>query len=346
MGSTTASLPANWANTGEGNNSPTGDGSAPNGVVSGIEVTGSNVTNVDYGIDQLPESNNVTTSIGIYNYTQSLASAPLAGSDPEDGPAYTPTTDVKITSLPTNGILSYNGVPLGVGDVITDYDPALLTYKWTTNPSATSDVFTFATIDAAGLADPTPATYTINFPAILPVNLISFTATGEKCNVKLNWRSAQEDNFGYYQVETSRDGRSFGEVLKVNGKGSNSSYEALLENSAKGKLYVRLKLVDKNGTFKYSEVALVSVNCDKGGSIVLYPNPASNVVKLQMNVKAGKYTIDVLSQLGGVVIRRTEQTVDGQVIEVRGLERLAKGVYYVRVSEQHGSIYYEKLIVN
>jgi hypothetical protein len=347
-GSLTHTLPTNYVITGEG---PTSAGDLnTNGLINTLPVARANVNNVNFGINQYPESNDQTALVTIlYGYRIPLiggvnGTQTLKGSDPEDGPNYTETTDVKITQLPTNGKLFYNGVQVALNDIITDYDPLLLAYRWDSNPSATSDNFKFATVDAAGVVDPTPATYTLNFTTILPVHLISFTASSSNCTINLNWKSAEEQNFAYYEVEVSKDGTQFNTLQKIKALGNNSQYEASINNE-KGKTYIRLKMVDKNGSFEYSPTKYITILCNEIGSITMYPNPATSILNLQMNVQAGKYTIALINALGSTVLTHSQATTQGAVIELKNLDKLAKGFYYVRVSQANGDTFYKKIMI-
>ncbi len=151
-------LPSNWVTTGE-NTAGTPDGT-PNSLLTAV-VAASNVTQKNFGIEQLPNSNSVTApSQSNPGGTISVTVPALSGSDPEDGVLGTGMT-LTITSLATNGTLYYNNTPVTLNQVITNYDPT----KLTVDPAngAVTVSFAYATVDAAGRVDPTPATVTIPF---------------------------------------------------------------------------------------------------------------------------------------------------------------------------------------
>ncbi|WP_341526064.1 hypothetical protein WKK05_26350 [Nostoc sp. UHCC 0302] len=142
----TASLPPNWVNT-----SP---------LTTATFSTGINISNQDFGIEQLPNTNNVTGSTKTNPGGTNTVQVPtLSGTDPEDGNLGSGKS-FKIVSLPTNGTLYYNGVAVTANQVITSYDPTKLTVD--PNPNgATTIAFTVAAVDKAGKEDPTPATVTL-----------------------------------------------------------------------------------------------------------------------------------------------------------------------------------------
>lgn len=140
------SLPSNWVNT-----SP---------LTTATFNTSTNISSKDFGIEQLPDTNNVTGSTTTNPGGTNTVQVPtLSGTDPEDGNLGSGNS-FKIVSLPTNGTLYYNGVAVTANQVITSYDPT----KLTVDPNidgATTITFTVAAVDKAGKEDPTPATVTM-----------------------------------------------------------------------------------------------------------------------------------------------------------------------------------------
>ena len=120
----------------------------PAAAASAVTVTAAgDVTDVDFGIEQPPTADDVTADL-LQNpggtTTVPVPDLTAAISDPEDG---TPTTIV-IETLATNGTLYYNGAPVTAGQVIPNFDPALLTLD--PNDGDVTAMFTYSTIDAAG----------------------------------------------------------------------------------------------------------------------------------------------------------------------------------------------------
>jgi uncharacterized repeat protein (TIGR01451 family) len=154
-------LPTNWVSTGENLNGVTD--STIDGIIA-VPVTVSNVTNVNLGIEQLPNSNDLTPASQVNPGGTATVQVPtLVGTDPEDN-ILGIVKKFKIVTLPQNGTLYYNGIAVTLGQVIANYDPLLLTIDPTANTADTIS-FTYAAIDLAGQPDPTPATVTVAFSA-------------------------------------------------------------------------------------------------------------------------------------------------------------------------------------
>ena len=132
----TAGIPAGWLNT-----SPT--------AYTAFDVITTDVTGKDFGIQQPPVATELTEASQLNpGGTNEVTVPALVGTDPEDGSLST----FIIKTLPTNGTLSYDGVPVTVGQTITSYDPAKLTVD--PDDGAVTVVFTYATVDAAGAESP------------------------------------------------------------------------------------------------------------------------------------------------------------------------------------------------
>ena len=160
--STGPSLPADWVNTGENIGTGAGDDGTVDGLID-VSVVTSDVTQVNFGIEQPPTANDVTEPSQINPGGTTEVQVPaLDVTDPEDG---TPTT-ITITEIPdatTEGLLYYNGVVVTSGQVIPNFDPTLLTLD-PINGDVTVD-FLYTTTDAAG-EESAPATVTMPFTGL------------------------------------------------------------------------------------------------------------------------------------------------------------------------------------
>ena len=164
--STGPELPTGWVNTGEDCCDGVGDDGSVDGLVP-VSVGTTNVTDANFGIEQPPSANDVSSlSQPNPGGTTQVPVPALDVSDPEDG---TPTTIV-IETLPnpaTEGTLFYNGTPVTAGQVIPNFNPTLLTLD-PVDGNPTVD-FTYSTIDAAG-EQSAPATVTMPFAVGLSIN--------------------------------------------------------------------------------------------------------------------------------------------------------------------------------
>lgn len=350
--------PTNWINTGE----YIGNGSGNDGTTDGILVVAvgnSNVTNVNFGIEQIPVSDVKWYAIATPAVNSSrtlngsgLLPGALSGSDAEDG-TLGASGKVGITSLPTNGNeLWYNGVKITKGAdgltapsvsnpyIIASYNVGLLAVKFT-GVNSTSTVFNYAFYDAASQKS-TAATYTITWANLLPVKLTSFTAALVGNKVELNWTSATESELSHYVIEKSTDGTNFSEAGVVFAAGNSTEkidyrfVDDKINTNSTGVYYYRLRTVDIDGKYSYSEVRVIRIGSqdNRAINVVAYPNPAVSNVNVTIPASwQGKKVNYILFANSGQVVFSNEAASAGQT-ETINLSKLAPGMYIIKVSCQ------------
>lgn len=129
---------------------------------------------------------------------------------------------------------------------------------------------------------------------VLPVNVIAFNGKTEGNKNLLTWKAENATGFDRFIVERSNDGRNFTEAGHVHWNG-NSNY-TFTEDVASGIVYYRLKLVDKDNSFHYSQViALRGINNaldvkairNNNSLLVNYKSPG-NEANIQVTDMSGK----------------------------------------------------------
>ena len=115
----------------------------------------------------------------------------------------------------------------------------------------------------------------------LPVSLTRFSAA--KCNgsVCLSWVAENEQNLSSYEIEKSNDGSSFSSILSLTAANTaaQKTYTAKDISPFDGINFYRLKMIDKDGSFKYSMV--LKVNKDDIRAVTMLPNLADNFTLLK-----------------------------------------------------------------
>lgn len=123
-------------------------------------------------------------------------------------------------------------------------------------------------------------------PKTLPVNLVAFNAALVNKNVALTWTTAQEKNASHFAVQRSADGVEFtdaGIIFTDGNSETNKSYnfkDPMITNG-KGVLYYRLKVVDLDGSYEYSQIRLIKLGDTKGKlELQAFPNPVVNELRI------------------------------------------------------------------
>lgn len=123
----------------------------------------------------------------------------------------------------------------------------------------------------------------------LPVTLISFTGKRVENISLLEWKVVNEEQFAGYEIERSFTGKHFDKIGDVaasaNNQKSSVNYQFIdlvpTGNSSTGVLYYRLKLVNQDGTSAYSR--MISLYTTETSQIVLYPNPANEIINVAVS---------------------------------------------------------------
>lgn len=124
----------------------------------------------------------------------------------------------------------------------------------------------------------------------LPVELISFAGVNQNGFNKLDWKTASELNNDYFELQRSSAGEEFSAVAKIQGKGTTNdltAYTFVDEQPYAGKNYYRLKQVDFNGNFEYSNIILVTNDVEDVFNISVFPNPASKEASITIRTMKG-----------------------------------------------------------
>lgn len=113
---------------------------------------------------------------------------------------------------------------------------------------------------------------------LLPLSWVEFNAEQDNGNVKLDWKTANEQNTKDFVVQHSNSGADWYDVGTVNAAGNSTtvlSYRFVHESPVAGMNYYRLMQRDQDGKFSYSAVKKVSFAGNTQRLIIL-GNPVTN----------------------------------------------------------------------
>ncbi len=171
-------------------------------------------------------------------------------------------------------------------------------------------------------------------PILLPAKLLNFTASVVNEKVWLTWGASQEENLSHYCLERSYDNKNFEQAAllfpseEVTGL-NNYSYRDAIKNSAAAVIYYRLKMVDKDGRFKYSETKFVRPgNGSNSAKITAYPNPVVNELHLSIPQNWQNKTVNgqLLNTNGSII-----KTFNIQQSAILAMYDVPAGTYYIKV---------------
>ena len=181
--------------------------------------------------------------------------------------------------------------------------------------------------------------YITDTTGIIPVELLSFSASVAANVVTLNWSTATElNNFGF-EIERSSDKTNWRTIGFKEGKGTTSepqqySYSDKLSDITSSRLYYRLKQVDYNGSFEYSEIVEVEIAPSVFSLSQNYPNPFNPSTTINYQIPELSFvTIKVYDVLGNEVAALVNEQKPAGKYEVGfNASELVSGVYFYTLS--------------
>ena len=272
---------------------------------------------VDYDGDDTDDITIVTTTDaqGFYSFGQLLLDENYSGTT---NPDYT-------VSAATPSGMEVTTLNAGSNDRLDSNDPSGTTVV----PSKGEAEVSAITNPASELAI---AAYDFGFKAsVLPVELTSFTGSATDCKVMLKWSAASEINFSHYEIQRSEDGRSFTKIGKIISSGETTAVDYIfMDTKANDENYYRLKMVDLDETFEYSDIINLDIDCKKSHAIKVYPNPLTDAqLTVELYSESLNTTLVIRDITGRIIQSYLLDTDFGQNTLQVNTGDLPNGTYFI-----------------
>ena len=180
---------------------------------------------------------------------------------------------------------------------------------------------------------------------LLPVKEVKLTGKQSGSAAELKWAVKEEVEVNEYIVErSSKQGSGFQAVGNVfaRSNGSDNYYQFMDNRPDAGSNYYRLKVVGKDGKFTYSNTIVLNWT---GGKISLYPNPARDVVNVNIN---GRQAQDIKIQLFTISGQLLQEKVQNNVINATipiYRQNIKTGMYLIKITDTRtGTVNTEKVM--
>jgi hypothetical protein len=171
----------------------------------------------------------------------------------------------------------------------------------------------------------------------IPVELTLFTANVVGSDVVLNWQTATELNNSGFDVERSEDNINFSKIAFVPGFGTTTepkSYSYTDQSISSGSYYYRLKQIDYDGSFSYSEVVEVEMPLVTEFALEQnYPNPFNPSTTIRFNLPEKEFvTLKIYDVMGNEIatLIREEKSAGNHTINYDASE-LSSGTYFYKL---------------
>ena len=190
----------------------------------------------------------------------------------------------------------------------------------------------FNTVDDSWTSPSVFSTIRLISGTVLPVQLIKFGATADNRIVLLSWQTTAEFDLAGFVIEHKGENGNFVTIGNVNANnqfGNIQSYKFAHNSPLSGSNFYRLKITDKDGTFRYSPIASIKFT-ETSGLITAYPNPVKgNWLNINLGKPASKPLFYSIFNVSGKLIHQGQLIEQVQKINI---EKLPGGIYNIQIS--------------
>jgi Secretion system C-terminal sorting domain len=222
----------------------------------------------------------------------------------------------------------------GASYLIKVVDNSLLTEDWTA-PALPSRNATISVLASTGANEQFKGVaFTPGSQLVIPIELMSFKGSLIQDKANLQWATASERNAKEFVVEKSTDAKEFVAIGAVAAKNTSSvsNYTFNDDKLNENLNYYRLKMVDTDGSFKYSNVVALRLGSKSSKGISVFPNPvASNITVNHAEATEGA-TISIMSINGSVVLNY--QVAKNATQTSLDVAQLVAGQYFVKFTDK------------
>jgi hypothetical protein len=238
-----------------------------------------------------------------------------------------------VSSTPATIKMEWNPSDVGVGYNATlaqmlHYNSSIT--NWEPLPIGNRSASTANSITQTGVTNFSP--FAVGLPVfVLPVELLRFKGTPQYKTSFLTWETAVEQNTAHFDIESSSDGKTFSKIGSQKAKGQGSTYNFTDEGPLSITTYYRLKMVENDGSFSYSNI--ISVAFGKDLTVKAFPNPVQNELTIDVVSESKQLEIEVIDVLGRTVYQKKGIYTEGsKLLTINTLDWLS-GIYFLKVSD-------------
>ena len=245
---------------------------------------------------------------------------------------YTLSIDYVSEGQKSLGVQIFCGSKLLVDDCFSVTGPGNKSYSPLDCSGGLSNLYAILTFRTGSCNSVICGTRTIGTPSagVNPVKLSSFTAVRSKQVVSLNWNTEFELDAKEFIVERA-EGTEFRSVGTIKSNGNSTvrkSYAFNDKNENAGTTYYRLKNVDLNGSFTYSEIRTVK-GYGAVNNVTVFPNPAHSSSNVSLVGVTANSSIQLLDFSGKIL-----KTVNSTSTNSFDLTGVKNGTYLIRIVDK------------
>jgi hypothetical protein len=165
----------------------------------------------------------------------------------------------------------------------------------------------------------------------LPIELISFNAAWlqKGKTAQLDFKTDKESGICCFDIEKSADGFIFHSIGSLSAKNISGiqSYSFIDANATGKNQFYRIKIKGIAGQLDYSNIQ--QLQYDKATEILVFPNPTTDVLQLQLNKAYNKMNVQVFNA-SGQLVKQLIVPASNQTITIP-VQTLATGKYWLHL---------------
>jgi hypothetical protein len=188
--------------------------------------------------------------------------------------------------------------------------------------------------DAAGVNNALSAgsAYIFKSSVPLPVELSYFKGENTTAGNLLTWQTASEESNEGFGIQRSADGKNWETIHFAAGNGTTletQNYTFTDDAPLAGVNYYRLKQVDFDGQFEYSNIVNIqTIESSKHQNINIYPNPVTD----ELTIENGQGTAIIYNAVGQSV---QEANIDASKVQLK-VSELPQSIYTIHIRKTNG----------
>jgi len=174
-----------------------------------------------------------------------------------------------------------------------------------------------------------------SFGQPVPITWLYFRGkTVAKDNI-LDWATANEQNSKQFDVERSLNGISFSRIGIVNAAGNSNQtntyqYKDLnIDRLNSNIMFYRLKQIDINSNFKYSNIVKLSYNTQRAVNSIVYPNPTQGLITILVGDNSLVGTTATIYDINGRKVETIKIAANSQSVS---LSNYVNGIYFIKLA--------------
>lgn len=185
---------------------------------------------------------------------------------------------------------------------------------------------------------------------IVPVELINFNGEVNGLKVHLNWQTITEKNNRGFEVQRSIDKKDWQEIGFIQGEGTSTEKKNYFfedNNIQKQFYYYRLKQIDYDGSYVYSNIIEVKISLNNFELLQNYPNPANPATIIKYVVPVESFIELSLFNINGEKVVELFRGVkqSGIYLTEIDIRNLASGIYFYTLRSSTGFFQTKKLLI-